>query len=40
MTAKGRDEDSLSYPMAWVRHHDRYSDGKMIDLKKLTRTSA
>jgi predicted dithiol-disulfide oxidoreductase (DUF899 family) len=40
MTAKGRDEDSLSYPMAWVRHHDRYNDGKMVDLKKLTKTSA
>ena len=24
MTPKGRDEDALSYPMAWVRHHDRY----------------
>jgi predicted dithiol-disulfide oxidoreductase (DUF899 family) len=21
---KGRDEDSLPYGMAWVRHHDRY----------------
>ena len=21
---KGRDEDALPYPMAWVRHHDRY----------------
>jgi predicted dithiol-disulfide oxidoreductase (DUF899 family) len=21
---KGRDEDNLPYPMAWVRHHDRY----------------
>lgn len=21
---KGRDEDDLAYPMAWVRHHDRY----------------
>lgn len=21
---KGRDEDGLRYPMAWVRHHDRY----------------
>lgn len=21
---KGRDEDALEYPMAWVRHHDRY----------------
>jgi predicted dithiol-disulfide oxidoreductase (DUF899 family)/uncharacterized damage-inducible protein DinB len=29
MTPKGRDEDGLPYPMAWVRHHDRYGDGKM-----------
>jgi predicted dithiol-disulfide oxidoreductase (DUF899 family) len=35
MTAKGRDEDNLPHTMAWVRHHDRYSDGKMVDLKKL-----
>ena len=21
---KGRDEDALSFPMAWVKHHDRY----------------
>ncbi len=27
LTPKGRDEDGLSHPMAWVRHHDRYSDG-------------
>jgi len=26
MTPKGRDEDQLSFPMAWVRHHDRYPD--------------
>jgi predicted dithiol-disulfide oxidoreductase (DUF899 family) len=24
MTPKGRDEESLAWPMAWVRHHDRY----------------
>jgi predicted dithiol-disulfide oxidoreductase (DUF899 family) len=24
MTPKGRDEDGLSFSMAWVRHHDRY----------------
>jgi predicted dithiol-disulfide oxidoreductase (DUF899 family) len=24
LTPKGRDEDALSFPMAWVRHHDRY----------------
>jgi len=35
MTAKGRDENGLPYPMAWIRHHDRYSDGKIVDLKKL-----
>jgi len=23
-TPKGRDEEGLPYPMAWVRHHDRY----------------
>ena len=21
---KGRDEEGLPWPMAWVRHHDRY----------------
>jgi predicted dithiol-disulfide oxidoreductase (DUF899 family) len=35
LTPKGRDEDALPHPMAWVRHHDRYSDGKLVDLKKL-----
>lgn len=24
LTPKGRDEDRLDHPMAWVRHHDRY----------------
>jgi predicted dithiol-disulfide oxidoreductase (DUF899 family) len=24
LTAKGRDEEGLSYGMAWLRHHDRY----------------
>jgi predicted dithiol-disulfide oxidoreductase (DUF899 family) len=27
LTPKGRDEDELPYPMAWIRHHDRYTDG-------------
>ncbi len=26
LTPKGRDEDTLPYPMAWVRHHDRYEN--------------
>jgi len=30
-TAKGRDEDSLPHPMAWVRHHDRYEIRPVAD---------
>lgn len=29
MTPKGRDEDQLAYPMAWIRHHDRYPKTEM-----------
>jgi predicted dithiol-disulfide oxidoreductase (DUF899 family) len=29
---KGRDEDGLAWPMAWVRHHDRY-EGAVVDTK-------
>ena len=25
LTPKGRDEDKLSDPQAWVRHHDKYN---------------
>ena len=36
LTAKGRDEAEMKpHAMAWVKHHDRYSDGKIVDLKKL-----
>jgi predicted dithiol-disulfide oxidoreductase (DUF899 family) len=31
---KGRDEDGLYFPMAWVRHHDRYEDGRLADADK------
>jgi predicted dithiol-disulfide oxidoreductase (DUF899 family) len=31
---KGRDEDGLYFPMAWVRHHDRYEDGTLADASK------
>jgi predicted dithiol-disulfide oxidoreductase (DUF899 family) len=34
---KGRDEDALKYPMAWVRHHDKYMDGGLVDLKGETK---
>jgi predicted dithiol-disulfide oxidoreductase (DUF899 family) len=30
---KGRAEEGLSFPMAWVRHHDRYGGGKLVELK-------
>ena len=37
LTAMGRHEDGIKpHEMAWVRHHDRYSDGKMVDVGKLT----
>lgn len=32
---KGRDEDGLAFTMAWVRHHDRYADGQLVDVKAL-----
>jgi predicted dithiol-disulfide oxidoreductase (DUF899 family) len=31
---KGRDEEDLYFPMAWVRHHDRYEDGRLADADK------
>ncbi|HVJ80233.1 MAG TPA: thioredoxin family protein [Planctomycetia bacterium] len=31
LTPKGRDEESLAFPMAWVRHHDKYGTGYSID---------
>lgn len=35
LTPKGRDEDGLAHSMAWVRHHDRYVDGQVVDAKAL-----
>jgi predicted dithiol-disulfide oxidoreductase (DUF899 family) len=32
LAPKGRDEQNLAWPMAWVRHHDRY-EGAAIDAK-------
>jgi predicted dithiol-disulfide oxidoreductase (DUF899 family) len=34
LVPKGRDEDVLYFPMAWVRHHDRYKDGRLADADK------
>jgi predicted dithiol-disulfide oxidoreductase (DUF899 family) len=35
LAPKGRDEDGLAFSMAWVRHHDRYNDGEIVDVKQL-----
>jgi predicted dithiol-disulfide oxidoreductase (DUF899 family) len=35
LAPKGRDEDGLAHTMAWVRHHDKYVDGQMVDAKAL-----
>lgn len=35
---KGRDEDGLGFTMAWILHHDRYSDGKLADKDWICRT--
>ena len=34
MAPKGRDEESLAFSMAWVRHHDRYDDSYRVDAKQ------
>ncbi len=31
MVPKGRDEEGLKHTMSWVRHHDRYEDGYVVD---------
>ncbi|MGA8215164.1 MAG: thioredoxin family protein [Candidatus Sulfotelmatobacter sp.] len=33
LAPKGRDEDGLAFSMAWVRHHDRYTEGYFVDPK-------
>jgi predicted dithiol-disulfide oxidoreductase (DUF899 family) len=34
MAPKGRDEEGLKHKMSWVRHHDKYVDGELVDLAK------
>ncbi len=31
LVPKGRDEGGLTHTMAWVRHHDNYTDGYAVD---------
>jgi predicted dithiol-disulfide oxidoreductase (DUF899 family) len=33
MAPKGRDEEGLASSMAWVRHHDKYAEGYVVDPK-------
>ena len=35
MAPKGRDEEGLAYSMAWVRHHDKYVDGQLVDPTRI-----
>jgi predicted dithiol-disulfide oxidoreductase (DUF899 family) len=35
MVPKGRDEDGLAFSMAWVRHHDKYSESNLVDPMQL-----
>lgn len=35
VTPKGRDEGELAWPMAWVRHHDKYNEGYTVDTSAL-----
>jgi len=31
LAPKGRDEDGLAFTMSWVRHHDKYDGGYLVD---------
>jgi predicted dithiol-disulfide oxidoreductase (DUF899 family) len=33
LAPKGRDEEGVAHTMAWVRHHDRYDKGYVVDSK-------
>ncbi|HXW16103.1 MAG TPA: thioredoxin family protein [Terriglobia bacterium] len=35
LVPKGRDEDGFAHTMAWVRHHDRYTEGYVVDAAQL-----
>jgi predicted dithiol-disulfide oxidoreductase (DUF899 family) len=33
LAPKGRDEEGFAHTMAWVRHHDKYEEGYVVDAK-------
>jgi len=34
LVPKGRDEDKLPFSMLWVRHHDKYDTGELLDKER------
>jgi len=40
MAPKGRDEDALAFPMAWIRHHDRYPQDVAAQSSSQIKSSA
>jgi predicted dithiol-disulfide oxidoreductase (DUF899 family) len=34
LVPKGRDEDAFDFSMSWVRHHDKYTEGYIVDPKQ------
>jgi predicted dithiol-disulfide oxidoreductase (DUF899 family) len=34
LVPKGRDEEGLPFDMQWVRHHDKYESGELLDADK------
>ena len=35
LVPKGRGEEGYAHPMSWVRHHDRYAEGYLVDPAQL-----
>jgi predicted dithiol-disulfide oxidoreductase (DUF899 family) len=40
LVPKGRDEEGLAFSMAWVRHHDRYDAGYVVDAAQAYKSPA
>jgi predicted dithiol-disulfide oxidoreductase (DUF899 family) len=40
LVPRGRDEDALPHTMSWVRHHDRYGDGRPADSDSVVEPDA
>lgn len=40
LVPKGRNEEGFAHTMAWVRHHDKYDDGYLVDPMQLYKQPA